>query len=358
LICRGYCSFDIKAHETLIAGAEYVLFYNNVPRLEVNPDVEESGIYAAGIVDAATGATFVKLLAAGKTVKASFGIDRTLIIPSPGPVNNVIGGTMSTFNTWNPTNENTIKPVVSAPGGNILSTYPRWRGEYGVESGTSMATPFIAGVIALYKQAKGKSVSPSVINATLSSTAVPLDLTSVAQQGGGLVDAYHMINAGITVDVANLALNDTANHVKNAAFYVQKTGTTTQNYVLTHQLALTPYTFASGGDVYDVTVFQDVTLDTTGASAVITPSTLTLKPGEKKRITAAIVPDPSLEAGLVPVYSSYINISTTTGSEAIHLPYLGVAIAMYSIAIMNTRLSYPYWYPLLEPPNTTTIEVY
>lgn len=108
---------------------------------------------------------------------------------------------MSLFTTWNPTNENDIKPVVSAPGGNILSTYLSSQGGYAILSGTSMATPFIAGVVALYLQAKGKGVSPLVINAALTATAKPLNLndgttthypflTSVAQQGGGLVNAY------------------------------------------------------------------------------------------------------------------------------------------------------------------------
>jgi len=149
-------------------------------------------------------------LAAGDTVKFSFSIEGDVIIDLPGPVNDVTGGQMSMFSTWNPSNENDIKPVVSAPGGNILSTYLSSQGGYNVLSGTSMATPFIAGVVALYKQAKGKGVSPLTINAALAATAKPLNLndgtttsypflTSVAQQGGGLVDAYHMIHAGVAI---------------------------------------------------------------------------------------------------------------------------------------------------------------
>jgi subtilase family serine protease len=149
-------------------------------------------------------------LAAGDTVTLSFSIEGDVIIDLPGPINNVTGGQMSMFSTWNPSNENDIKPVVSAPGGNILSTYLSSQGGYNILSGTSMATPFIAGVVALYKQAKGKGVSPLVINAALAATAKPLNLndgttnsypflTSVAQQGGGLVDAYHMVHAGVAV---------------------------------------------------------------------------------------------------------------------------------------------------------------
>ena len=154
-----------------------------------------------GMISPALGETLVGLLAAGEVVTLSFSVGGDLIIDTPGPVNTVTGGQMSMYSTWNPSNENDIKPVVSGPGGNILSTYLSSQGGYAVESGTSMATPFIAGVVALYKQAKGKAVSPFTINAALSATAHPLNLndgvstypflTSVAQQGGGLVDAYH-----------------------------------------------------------------------------------------------------------------------------------------------------------------------
>jgi subtilisin family serine protease len=102
---------------------------------------------------------------------------------------------MSTFTSWGPSYEGWIKSQISAPGGNILSTLPLAQGGYGVESGTSMATPFTSGCIALIKQVRGKlTLSPPQLTSVLATTAAPVDfndgattynyLAPVVQQGG------------------------------------------------------------------------------------------------------------------------------------------------------------------------------
>jgi hypothetical protein len=89
-----------------------------------------------------------------------------------------------------------------------------------------------------------------------------------------------MIYARIVVIEANIALNDTVNHVETPTFHVENTGTTNQNYVLIHTLALTAYSFSSD-EPYDVLDLNHFSTVNTGSSAKITPSTLTLQPGAK-----------------------------------------------------------------------------
>ncbi|KAG9247957.1 subtilisin-like protease [Calycina marina] len=352
LVRRGTCTFVTKAQSVLDAGGEYLMIYNNVAAGASSPGLDGSSITAGGEVTADQGAIWVADLAAGETVTLTFLSQNTLNITSPGSLNTITGGKLSTYTTWNPSNENTIKPVVSAPGGNILSTYLSSAGGYAILSGTSMATPFTAGVVALYLQSKGKGISPLTINAGLSATATPVQyndgvttysyLTSIAQQGGGLINAYKFIHSGIAVTEANLAFNDTAHHVANAAFYVVNTGTVEQTYTLSHVPAANVYAFDEADTTMPAT-FPGLPIDTKYSVAIPTPKTLTIKPGAKKRVTLAVTPDASLNADLVPFYSGYINI--TGGGESIAIPYGGAATIMHNITILaqDNSVTYPYF---------------
>lgn len=75
--------------------------------------------------------------------------------------NKITGGSPSTFTSWGPTLEMESSPSIGGPGGNILSTIPRKDGGYAVYSGTSMATPTVAGVLALIKEARKGKLTPS-----------------------------------------------------------------------------------------------------------------------------------------------------------------------------------------------------
>ena len=126
---------------------------------------------------------------------------------------------MSEFSSYGPTFDFHFKPAVTAPGGNIVSTYPRALGSYALLSGTSMAAPFTAGAAALLLQHKGKNgataravldlleTNSKTIRSTREETSLP---QTAIQAGAGLINVYDSLFATTIVSPGELILNDTA----------------------------------------------------------------------------------------------------------------------------------------------------
>lgn len=125
----------------------------------------------------------------------------------------------SNFSGWGPTDDGRLKPVVSAPGVNVLSTIPdmftntRTRDcdgtgddfcdPYDTMSGTSMATPAVAGIVALMLQQYHTSYSttteplPASIKAILMNTAA----SPTGGLGPDFQTGYGRVDARAAVDV-------------------------------------------------------------------------------------------------------------------------------------------------------------
>jgi len=105
-----------------------------------------------------------------------------------------------------PTLDGRVKPDVVSPGVGIWSTGQWFRGiVYRSLSGTSMATPHVAGVVALILQA-GPYLTPAQVKAILMQTArLNNNLTglTVNDRGHGIIDAYAAVQLARSVpDVA------------------------------------------------------------------------------------------------------------------------------------------------------------
>jgi uncharacterized repeat protein (TIGR01451 family) len=92
------------------------------------------------------------------------------------------------FSSRGPSPWQEIKPEVSAPGVNILSTYPG--NGYATASGTSMAAPHATGLAALLLQGNPR-LSPDGLEEIMRTTAYPLgNLIPNNDTGWGMINAY------------------------------------------------------------------------------------------------------------------------------------------------------------------------
>lgn len=131
------------------------------------------------------------------------------------PYNNPTAGKISYFSSWGPTPDLRIKPEITAPGGGIYSTAED--NKYQNMSGTSMASPQVAGAGAVIKQyIKEKNINventADFIKLLLMNTAKPVLYKEgtpyfVRQQGSGALDLKNALNT--TVVVKAEGTNDT-----------------------------------------------------------------------------------------------------------------------------------------------------
>ena len=202
VVQRGTLNFGTKAENASKAGAVACIIYDNVSGSLLNAALETYFIPTITITKASG-----EKLAAAAEKKVSFSKEYY------GLVDNPVGGGVSSFSSKGPAPDLSIKPEISAPGGNILSSVLGAADAYEVYSGTSMATPHMAGEAALLRQYLNKNY-PNItgedlgdlVNSLLMSTAVPSvepDGTyyPVRRQGAGVANIANAIESGAYLSV-------------------------------------------------------------------------------------------------------------------------------------------------------------
>ena len=235
LVRRGSTTFEEKASVAQSKGAAGIVIYNNV-----------SGDIKMNVGDATLGVCSIsqdngEMLAASAT-----GILKLSRSQKSGPF-------MSDFSSWGPTPDLGIKPEITAHGGMIYSAIPGQ--SYDHQSGTSMASPNIAGVTALIRQyvvenfpeiANDPVKVTAFVNQLMMSTADIVYNTNglpyaVRKQGAGLANLDNIANTnayiltfknGKEMDKTKLELGDdpAKTGVYTLTFAVKNFGKTSLSY--------------------------------------------------------------------------------------------------------------------------------
>lgn len=204
LIERGDITFAEKVKNAKTKNAIGAIIFNNGPGGAHSVTMRFNDPVAASIPSLFIAQDVGKELAANSS-KYKIRVDgHTVLAPNPD------AGKMSSFTSWGLSADGELKPDVTAPGGAIYSAIND--GKYGSQDGTSMASPHIAGVMALMKQyyaerfpdLKGQALQ-TLIKQVLMSTAVPHVnpetgvFTSPRQQGAGIADTAKAVHSDLYV---------------------------------------------------------------------------------------------------------------------------------------------------------------
>src|SRR5919108_678635 len=195
----------------------------------------------------------------------------------PVDVENGRGDVMTSFSSAGPTDfRHLLKPDVSAPGGQILSsTLPEFAGSpFAVFDGTSMATPHVAGSAALLLELHPGWSAQQVKSALVSTAGAAWSDTTQAHEapvlleGGGLVNLPRAANPLVFTDPASLSFPDLD----------VNGGAQTRSQVV--------HLTDAGGGVGTWTVSVEPQSASAGATLDV-PGTVTLAPGGETDFTVA-----------------------------------------------------------------------
>ena len=201
LVERGEIAFTEKEQNAYNAGAVAMIVYNNSDA-EETVYMQLNGLLPAVFISKAEGRQMKDAAVKEVTVSAAFS----------GRMASPEAGQMSDFSSMGVAPDLSLKPEITAPGGNVWST--SISGGYEEMSGTSMAAPHMTGAAALVRQYVNETYAEmsdfdkqELVDNLLMSTAVPVtDPNGVSytprKQGAGLANVSAAIHAEayLTVD--------------------------------------------------------------------------------------------------------------------------------------------------------------
>lgn len=343
LIRRGTCGFYQKAFNAQQAGAAAVVLYNNQAGA-LNPSVAGAPAITIPVVavTAAQGATLHNLIGAG-TTSLVWG---TQAVGWPFGT----GGLISGFSSFGMAADLSVKPDIGAPGGGIFSTYPLELGGGAVLSGTSMASPHVAGAAALILQAVptaalgrtsaivGRNAPPDINMATrLSNTAKPkawsgnpsLNLIEHSfRQGAGMVDVVAAVQSKQFVTPGKFSTGESQAGPKLQRLTIRNDASTAITYTMGHEAGV-----ASGPNVAGASAWILSGVFDAPATVSFSANSVTVPAKGVATVDVSITAEATLPN--LSLYGGYITLTPQGAGTPLRVTYAGLKGDYQAIQVLR-----------------------
>jgi subtilisin family serine protease len=250
--------------------------------------------------------------------------------------------TLSEFSSAGLAADLSLVPTITAPGSDIYSTWPLEKGAHQTLSGTSMATPAVAGSVALLLQAKSSlKKHPGSVAQLLYNTASPLSqaieagVTSnpeaVFRQGAGVVDPAAAIAAAVTASPSVIKLGEGTTHTVTVTLTnkTKQVQTYTPSAVTGVSAAASTGTGTMVGTTTPDYAFGPV-------SATFSASSVKIKAGKTAKVKVTLRAPSSILSGRTGMlYGGWVQFTSSGTGNKVSVPFAGLRGDYQSVSVLN-----------------------
>ena len=312
LIERGVCTFRTKILNAQSAGASAVVVYNQIPAADgIVMGGSGAGITIPGVM---IGNLDGIAVSGAITSSTTFTLDPANLLPIPNR--------LQSFTSRGPRfGDAAMKPDITAPGGNIFSALVG-SGDDGVDlSGTSMASPHVAGAAALLRELH-PNWSVQEIKDVLMNTATDTER-------GGVEYPVALEGAGrVRVDVA--ATTSSVVVPGSASFGARESDRTSMK---TFSSQLQVRNKGTGTKTFEISSEFRTPSENDGSVTLLTPASISVGGGKSRTFALTL----QVDFRLLPPsdfleYDGFVTLTQTNGPDVLRVPFEVIPIARSSAA--------------------------
>jgi len=340
LIARGNLAFTDKSDNAKNAGAVGIIIINDNNEIINTVDLS----LPAAIVSNDTG----KILLKCEEKRLRYEGEKIGFVELSG------GGKISDYSSWGVDSSLELKPEITAPGGNIYSSYPD--NKYVYASGTSMASPHMAGVAAIlrqfyetepyreeYNNFAGEKLVSLIENISMGSAEIITQDNGIPYsprvQGAGMVNVENAINNRVLLTgnsgKAKVSLGEISDEF-NVTFNVTNISGETVVFDKISLEVLTDGYKEEKGHKY---VSDSIKAET---SFVDIPESVIVNPGETTVFEAVVCLDKNFTEEHKKVFENgffvdgFVKLESSDGKNRVSLPFTGFYGAWYDLPVFDS----------------------